>query len=298
MWRLLVPVRRAPRLASCSICGAAARGPVGSAPPDSKRPAAQGPRDGLDHDDGAAPAVATAGSKRRRTDAPAPPAMAMALVAKVAPAAAAAEGQLQQPPPGRGASGCCDALAAGALLTAHEPDLKDLLLDLSKPWHVAAHKGELPQHPEGPLETTFPVTVPKGTPKIAKEAFYRCSSLTEITLPPTLTEIGEYTLMGCSSLAKITLPPGLTAIGGSAFYGCTSLAEITLLSALTTIEGYAFFGCTSLAEITLPPRLLPSEPRRSRAAPGRRVDMNRLPRRRDRSSGPDPWRSTPTSPSL
>ena len=85
--------------------------------------------------------------------------MAMALVAKVAPAAAAAEGQLQQPPPGRG---CCDALAAGALLTAHEPDLKDLLLDLSKPWHVAAHKGELPQHPEGPLETTFPVTVPKG----------------------------------------------------------------------------------------------------------------------------------------
>ena len=64
------------RLAACSICGA--RRPVGSAaaPPDSKRPAAHGPRD---HD-----GTAAASAKRRRTDAPALSAMAIAPAAEEA----------------------------------------------------------------------------------------------------------------------------------------------------------------------------------------------------------------------
>ena len=97
-------------------------------PPGSKRPAAHGPRGGLDHDGDAAAA------KRRRTDAPAPPAMAMAiaLAAKVAPAAAA-EGQLR--PPGQQMQAPASAAALGqlvALLAAHELDLKDFVLGLCK----------------------------------------------------------------------------------------------------------------------------------------------------------------------
>ena len=129
-----------------------------------------------------------------------------------------------------------------ALLTAHEPDLTDRLLELCKRRHSAAHKRQLPPHPEGPLRT-FAVTVPKGTTQIAKGAFWRCPSLTEITLPPALTKIGQGAFQDCTSLAEITLPPTLTEIGKGAFQSCKSLAEITLPPTLTEIGPMAFEGC-------------------------------------------------------
>ena len=105
-----------------------------------------------------------------------------------------------------------------ALLGAHEPDLTDLLLGLCKPWHVAAHKRELPPHPAGPLGT-YAVTIPAGTTKIARESFLYLTSLTEIALPPTPTEIRGESFMGCTSLAEITLPPILTEIGQGGLLG-------------------------------------------------------------------------------
>ena len=199
----------AARLAACSICGT--RRPVGSetaaAPPGSKRPAARGPRGGLDHDGDAASA------KRLRIDAPAPPAMAMPPAAEAAPAAAG--GQLQPPAPASAAT----LRQLVALLAAHEPDLKDLLLGLCKPRYVAAHKRELPPHPEGPMGT-FAVTVPEGTKVIEPHAFEGCASLAEITLPPALAAIGGRAFLGCTALAEITLPPQFVAIGLHAFNGC------------------------------------------------------------------------------
>ena len=95
---------------------------------------------------------------------------------------------------------CCFALAQAhfkvlaARRAAHEPDLKDLLLGLCNPRHVAAYGRELPPHPEGPLGT-FAVMLPKETATIYMDAFRGCSSLAEITLPPALTSIGGYASM-------------------------------------------------------------------------------------------------------
>ena len=213
----------------------------------SKRPAAQRPSDGD------AAGGSEANSKQRRTVTVVPATCAMGLVSAAA---------LQQ---------------LLAQLTAHEPDLTDHLLDLCEPRHTAAHRRELPPHPEGPMGT-FTVTVPRGTTEIGWQAFWGCTSLTGITLPPTLaairgggffgctsltitlppalTEIGEHAFEGCSSLTKIALPPALIQIGSQAFRGCTSLTKIALPFNLTEIGEHAFSGCTSLTNITLPPHVV------------------------------------------
>ena len=85
--------------------------------------------------------------------------------------------------------------AAGrAKVAAHEPDLKDILLGLCKPRYVAAHKRELPPHPEGPLRT---FTVPMGTTEIARDAYQGCTPFVESTLPPTIAQIGTWAFAGC-----------------------------------------------------------------------------------------------------
>ena len=112
------------------------------------------------------------------------------------------------PPPAKPASAAALQQLV-ALLAAHEPDLTDHLLELCKPRHCAAHKRELPPHPEGKMGT-FAVKVPEGTKVIVFQAFLYCTSLTEITLPAALTEIRAQAFMGCTSLAEITLPPALT----------------------------------------------------------------------------------------
>ena len=135
-----------------------------------------------------------AGPQVRPPDAAAPPAMgSMALTAEVAPAPFSAS---------RPTAATLRPLIT--LLTARETDLKDLLLDLYKPRHSAAHKGELLLHPRGPAGD---VRGPKGTTGIARTAFAGCSSLTEIALPPTLTAIGRYAVACYTSLNTITLPP-------------------------------------------------------------------------------------------
>ena len=89
----------------------------------------------------------------------------------------------------------------------------------------------------------FAVDVPDDVAEIAKEAFYGCTSLVEVTLPPNLTEIGWSAFFRCTSLSEITLPPNLTEIGGAAFSGCTSLSEITLPPGPVDVGLGAFAAC-------------------------------------------------------
>ena len=148
---------------------------------------------------------------------PALSAMAIAPAPEAAPAAAA--GQLQPPAQQvRWAPASAATLRQlVALLAAHEPDLRDLLLGLCKRRHFAAHRRDLPPHPEGP-QGTFAVIVPMVTTAIAKDAFYNCTFLSEIALPPNLTKIGQSAFQRCTFLSEITLPPNLNEIGRSTLY--------------------------------------------------------------------------------
>ena len=92
----------------------------------------------------------------------------------------------------------------------------------------------------------------KSVTSIGEYAFYKCTSLTEITIPDSVTSIGEYAFRGCTSLTEITIPDSVTSIGQYAFCVCTSLTEITIPDSVTSIGEGVFFGCTSLTEITIP----------------------------------------------
>mgnify|MGYP000500203214 CR=1 FL=1 len=102
----------------------------------------------------------------------------------------------------------------------------------------------------------------KSVTSIGEYAFYKCTSLTEITIPDSVTSIGDGAFSGCTSLTEITIPDSVTYIEGrvpypyygdaGAFEYCTSLTEITIPDSVTSIGEYAFRGCTSLTEITIP----------------------------------------------
>ena len=86
---------------------------------------------------------------------------------------------------------------------------------------------------------------------IGYSAFYRCTSLTNITIPNSVTSIGDYAFWYCN-LKNITIPNGVTSIGYSAFYRCTSLTNITIPNSVTSIGDFAFNECTSLTNIAIP----------------------------------------------
>lgn len=100
-----------------------------------------------------------------------------------------------------------------------------------------------------------------GITQLLKDAFYGCSSLTEITLPASLTSIGDSAFNNCKSLVTASGLGNtqLTLIGNWAFNGCTLLKEIAFPPSLTTIGASVFQGCSSLTYIkilaTIPPTL-------------------------------------------
>ena len=96
------------------------------------------------------------------------------------------------------------------------------------------------------------VTIPESVTVIGDYAFRDCSSLTEVTIPEGVTTIREWAFYECSSLTEAMIPEGVTTIGERAFEGCSSLTEATIPSSVTTISSRVFYGCSSLTEVTIP----------------------------------------------
>ena len=101
------------------------------------------------------------------------------------------------------------------------------------------------------------VTIPseidgKTVTAIGYGAFYRYSSLTNVTIPDSVITIGDSAFADCSSLESVTIPNSVTAIGIYAFDSCTSLASVTIGNTVTTIGNSAFINCSSLVSVTIP----------------------------------------------
>ncbi len=98
------------------------------------------------------------------------------------------------------------------------------------------------------------ITIPESVTSILHSAFHGCSSLKQITIPQTIGIINGQTFQNCASLEEIVIPNNVTEIGESAFTSCESLKSVVFSSSLTSI-GYRAFSRCALTELDLPESL-------------------------------------------
>lgn len=88
--------------------------------------------------------------------------------------------------------------------------------------------------------------IPDKVLQIKENAFYNCTSLTEIVIPDSVQNIGDRAFKGCTSLVSVNIPSGVKTINEEVFTGCSSLRSVEGLSGVTEIKSYAFENCSSL----------------------------------------------------
>lgn len=100
------------------------------------------------------------------------------------------------------------------------------------------------------------VNVPKTVTKIADQAFYQNTKVTEVIFSDDFEgtlEFGNKVFYQSILLKRVVLPEGLTEITTNLFQYCTSLEEIVIPSTISSIKNNAFANCTALAKITFNP---------------------------------------------
>ncbi|MDE6186266.1 MAG: leucine-rich repeat domain-containing protein, partial [Lachnospiraceae bacterium] len=83
--------------------------------------------------------------------------------------------------------------------------------------------------------------------KIASQAFYQNSGLTEYEIEDGITQIGEFSFAR-SGLTSVKIPEGVTKIEYGAFYHCDNLTEVSIPDSVTEIEPYAFADTPWIAD--------------------------------------------------
>lgn len=94
------------------------------------------------------------------------------------------------------------------------------------------------------------VAIGNGVTNIGDSAFQNCS-LVRVAIPNSVSRIGDGAFRECSGLTNIALGAGVIGIGYGAFSGCGNLAVIAIPNNVVNIGQSAFSGCSGLADVTL-----------------------------------------------
>jgi hypothetical protein len=146
---------------------------------------------------------------------------------------------------------------------------------------------QLVQYAIGKKSTSF--KIPSTVKHICFQAFYNCSSLTNVVIPDSVTSIGEQAFWGCSNLTTVEIGKNVTSIDYDAFARCYNLkrvyikdlsnwcnisfsnilsspfyfaqelylngklvTELVIPNGVTSIGDDVFFSCDSITSVTIP----------------------------------------------
>ncbi len=79
-----------------------------------------------------------------------------------------------------------------------------------------------------PEEKQGAYSIPDSVSSIEKDAFWRCSGLTEVIIPPSVKDIKPWAFYGCEGLARVVIPTSVTNIGEHAFGGCDNITSVVI----------------------------------------------------------------------
>lgn len=93
--------------------------------------------------------------------------------------------------------------------------------------------------------------LPKNLETIGLNAFYYCTSISEIVFPSSLHTIGQNAFYYCSSLNKLNIPDNVTTIGSGAFAMCEDLTSFVIGSGVNSLGSEVLSGCIKLSSIVI-----------------------------------------------
>jgi len=86
---------------------------------------------------------------------------------------------------------------------------------------------------------------------IGQEAFYNCTSVSDVRISDGIKTIGSYAFYGCSTLKNVDIPDSVISLGEMAFASCTTLKEVEIPGSIETVSFGAFNNCKTLANATI-----------------------------------------------
>ncbi len=103
------------------------------------------------------------------------------------------------------------------------------------------------------LSSIRDLNIGQGVQSIPNEFAYGCCNLRDpVLFPSSLLTIGDNAFWNCTSITNLVLPNSVVSIGTAAFNDCTGINALEIGDGVETIGDYAFSGCSGVSEIVIP----------------------------------------------